>query len=415
MRARGLGNSDVGKQRSQNEDRLYIDDELGLFVVSDGMGGHAAGEVAAQTAIESVVQSVEASRDELQSIASTLSDPTRLSQLGQAAVQNACAEVHSLATSSSQYSGMGCTLTLLLVAGARAALAHVGDTRLYLHRSGQTYQMTTDHTFAAELLRSGYLKQGDAERHRYSNVLTRCVGSQAAVQVDTLCFEVFPGDRFLLCSDGLSEYVPNVQWLSDALAQDSLEKIPELLVNFANQGGGHDNITAVVVEIDDDQLAEISEPQRFSLYDNDALSDVFMFKDLPMAQLERVRNALGIRLCDAGETLVTEGEPTSKLIIVADGAVEVLKGDTPVAVLGQGGHVGTATLLCRRAAGATLRVQRAARILELEGQQLLQLAHAHTWLGLHLLEKLASWLSSALETKHKPGQTVQTMAADRWF
>ena len=414
MQALGLGNSDVGQKRSQNEDRYVVDDELGLYIVSDGMGGHAAGEVAAETAITAVVDRVKAARDELRAHDGSLIDPARLADIGRAAVEHACAEVHRLATSSSEYSGMGCTLTLLLVTGNRATLAHVGDTRLYLHRGGQTYQMTTDHTFSAELVRSGYLKHEDAKKHMYSNVLTRCIGSQAAVQIDTLSFEVFSGDRFLLCSDGLSEYVPDLHWLTTSLAAKDVGEIPASLVAFANQAGGHDNITAVVVEVDD-PTPEASEPRRDSLYDNDALAGIFLFHSLPLAQLEHVRSAFKVHLHGVGETLVNQGDPNATLWIVADGAVEVLKDDKAITVLGPGGHIGTATLLCRRAAGATLRTQAPSRVLALEGPALMQLAHSHPWLGLTLLEKLATWLSGNLAPGSASAQTLQAAAPDRWF
>lgn len=414
MRVSGQGTSDVGRQRSQNEDRYAVDNDLGLYVVSDGMGGHAAGEVAAETAIRAVVEGIKHSRDELGSIASALSDPARLVVITRTAVEHACAEVYRLATSSSEYSGMGCTLTLLLIAGNRAAFAHVGDTRLYLMRGEQTYQMTTDHTFSAELVRSGYLAPEDAKKHMYSNVLTRCIGSQPAVQVDTLSFEVFPGDRFLLCSDGLTEYVPDLQWLTTRLSADSLDEISSNLVDFANQSGGHDNITAVLVEVDDES-AELQEPRRDSRFDNDAVSGVFLFHALPLAQLERVRNTLTVRLCEAGQMLIREGDPTSKLWIVADGAVEVLKDDAVITVLQPGGHIGTATLLCRRGAGATLRTKSPSRVLELEGQKLMQLAHSHPWLGLNLLERLASWLSNHLASETDSGRTLQAAAPDSWF
>jgi PPM family protein phosphatase len=415
MHAQGLGSTDVGKKRSQNEDRFYVSNDLGLFVVSDGMGGHAAGEVAAETAIRSVVEKIEAAQGELQSIAASLGDPARLASVAQAAIEHACGEVYRLATSSSEYSGMGCTLTLLLVAGDRAAMAHVGDTRLYLHRSGQTYQMTTDHTFTAELVRSGYLKQNDVKGHMYSNVLTRCIGSQPAVQVDTLNFEIIPGDRFLLCSDGLSEYIPNTRWLADCLSVNSPQEIPRNLIDFANRSGGHDNITAVLVDVEDTHAVDVPEPRRDSIYDNDALGGIFLFHALPLAQLERVRSALKVQLCAAGEILVTEGEPNSTLWIVADGAIEVLKGGTAVSVLGPGGHVGSATLLCQRAAGATLRAKEASRVLTLGGNDLLGLAHSHPSLGLTLLERLGTTLSARLYTNGSTKQTLEAAQPDRWF
>ena len=415
MHAQGSGSTDVGRKRSQNEDRFYVSNDLGLFVVSDGMGGHAAGEVAAETAIQSVVEKVEAARDELQSIAASLGDPARLTSVAQAAIEHACAEVYRLATSSSQYSGMGCTLTLLLVAGDRAAMAHVGDTRLYLHRSGRTYQMTMDHTFTAELVRSGYLKQNDVKGHMYSNVLTRCIGSQPAVQVDTLNFEIIPGDRFLLCSDGLSEYIPDTQWLADCLSLASPREIPGNLVDFANRSGGHDNITALLVEVGDTSTEAAPEPRRDSIYDNDALSGIFLFHGLPLAQLERVRSAVKIQLCAAGEVLVAEGEPNSTLWIVADGVVEVLKGGAPVSALGPGGHVGSATLLSQRAAGATLRAKEASRVLTLGGKDLLALAHSHPWLGLTLLERLGTSLSSRGNASGSAKRTLEAAQPDRWF
>lgn len=415
MQAQGLGTTDVGLKRTQNEDRFLIDDQLGLYVVSDGMGGHAAGEVAAETALQSVQTELDAARGELQAIAASLGDPARLAAIAKHAVEQACARVHHLATSSPDCSGMGCTLTMLVVAGQHAAMAHVGDTRLYLHRAGRSSQMSTDHTFTAELVRHGHLKPEEAHGHMYSNVLTRSVGSQPVVQVDTLHFEIFPGDRFLLCSDGLSEYIPNTEWLGECLSLAELGEIPQNLVSFANRAGGHDNVTAVLVAIDDPDAPEVSEPCRDSLYDSDALASVHLFQFLPLAQLERVRGALRVRLCGPGETLVSEGEPASRLWIVADGVVEVLKGEAPVSLLGPGGHVGTATLLFQRAAGATLRTKEASRVLELDGQHLLQLAHAHPWLGITLLEKLGSWLSSGVDPANAPGRTLEAANPDRWF
>ncbi len=330
MQALGIGCTDVGRKRSQNEDRFVVEDDLGLYVVSDGMGGHAAGEVAASTAVETVVATVRTARAQLESAEEELTDPLRLSALAKEAVEHACSEVYRVATSAAEYSGMGCTLTLLLVAGNQAALAHVGDTRLYLYRAGQTYQMTSDHTFTAELVRSGYLKPDEAKGHMYSNVLTRNIGSQPAVQVDTLNLELCPGDRFLLCSDGLSEYISSTQWLAECMSE-ALEEIPRNLVSFANRGGGHDNITALVVGVDDTEVSA-HEPRRDSIYDNDALAHMFLFRELPLAQLERVRHTLTARLYPQGEVLVSEGTSSSKLWIVADGGIEVIKGSTTISV-----------------------------------------------------------------------------------
>jgi len=228
--------------RDHNEDSFYTDDGLGLYIVADGVGGAAAGEVASKIAVEVSVKTVS---DGLATVGPTLADVVR------AAVKAAARAVHDSSTQDPKLDGMATTLTLLLVRGGDAAVAHVGDSRLYLLRDGKLDQVTSDHTAMAELVRMGVLSEKNARNGQFGHVLSRSLGRDPEVEPDVLPLEVEPGDRLLLCSDGLSDHVHTDQ---DLLVDFDapLSEIPDSLVDFANAAGGHDNVTVVVVEIGDD-------------------------------------------------------------------------------------------------------------------------------------------------------------------
>jgi serine/threonine protein phosphatase PrpC len=248
MRVHGIGHTDTGKQRTQNEDSFLVDDDLGLYVVSDGMGGHAAGEIAsalAVAAVEGVVRERSAALDAAREGGLAQEE---LASIARAAVQAAARQVYHRATSPEGDAGMGCTLTVLLVAGSGAAMAHVGDSRLFLSRDGKMSQLSMDHTLAQELVRAGAFKPEDVRAHPYAHVLSRSVGTQPAVQVDTLEFDVLPGDRLVLCTDGLSEYVEDPAWLAAQIRDRSFDTLAEKLVSHANEAGGKDNITVLLVD-----------------------------------------------------------------------------------------------------------------------------------------------------------------------
>lgn len=250
LSAVGAGATHAGKQRGRNEDCFLVDNELGLYLICDGMGGHAAGEVAAATAIETVASLLHQQQAEIERARGCEGGAQELRVMVEQAVQDACRVVHDLSRSRLDYLGMGCTLTLLLVSGPRAIMAHVGDTRLYLIREGQVRQLSTDHTMAGELARLGAISADQVKEHPYGHIITRAIGVQPSVEVDTLAVDVLPGDRYLLCSDGLSDYVEDLPWLGGLAEDPDLESIPETLIDFANASGGGDNITVVAVGIE---------------------------------------------------------------------------------------------------------------------------------------------------------------------
>ncbi|MDB4960374.1 MAG: serine/threonine protein phosphatase [Myxococcales bacterium] len=235
---RVAGDTNVGKVRTSNEDSMIVDAARGLYVVLDGMGGANAGDIASQTARDAILSFVAHKR--------TTMEPTSLME---AAIQSGSAAVFGAAQAHKERHGMGTTVVACLVVDAkRAVVAHVGDSRAYLLRQGRLQTLTRDHTIVEELVDRGLLSPDEAERHPYKNVLSRNLGSRAETRVDVLEIELKPGDRVLLCSDGLYGYASaeGIQYILGS--GDAPEHVARDLIELALRGGGGDNVTTIVIE-----------------------------------------------------------------------------------------------------------------------------------------------------------------------
>ncbi len=252
--------TDVGLTRDHNEDNYLVDPNLHLFVVADGMGGHAAGEIASSVAVHEVREAIKKQKEVVEGFkksGSVLQRQTVLTLLEQA-ILTACKSVYQCAQEDSERHGMGTTLSLLLLARNRAFVGHVGDSRIYRTREGKVSQITEDHTVINELIKSGRIKPNEAFNSPYKNAVTRAVGVHPSVEVDTFDFEVQSGDNYLLCSDGLSGYLDEDQGPFSYLSRDEIKEIPKALIDFANESGGKDNITAIVIRIDELEQPKMS-------------------------------------------------------------------------------------------------------------------------------------------------------------
>lgn len=209
MSIESFSQTDVGRQRDHNEDDFVVDLELGLFVLCDGMGGHAAGEVASEIAVNTVRDVISRNRGVIQDFAENESPQGRakISALIVEAVETACAKVFEAAHADAEKAGMGTTLEMVLVINQIGFMGHVGDSRLYLRRDGEVHQLSEDHSFVREMVRAGQLTEEQAKHSPVGNVITRAVGISQTVKVDTLAFDILPDDILLLCSDGLSDYL----------------------------------------------------------------------------------------------------------------------------------------------------------------------------------------------------------------
>jgi serine/threonine protein phosphatase PrpC len=250
LSVKALGLTDLGRKRATNEDAYFLDDKIGLYVVADGMGGHAAGEVASQEAVETVYGMVKRGVANLKPLAEPISedDARAACRLMESAIQGATYMVFSMAELDRQKQGMGTTISALLVSGSFAVTAQVGDSRIYRTHAGETEQLTEDHTLIAWQLKQGLITPQEAKKSPHRNVITRAVGNRDYVQVDTAIVPLEPGDRFLLCSDGLHGYLQT----SDIapIIELGAEKAVQRFIALANSRGGKDNITAILVEID---------------------------------------------------------------------------------------------------------------------------------------------------------------------
>lgn len=395
MRSRGVGLAHVGQKRTNNEDCWVADEQLGLYLVADGMGGHSAGDVASAMAISAALSTVRERRDLLAQVQAGELAARELMPLVQSAINAANEAVRAAAEQDPSKQGMGCTLTLLLIAGTRGIMGHVGDSRLYVSRGDRVHQLSHDQTVAADLVREGVLTPEQAETSRWRNALSQAIGIKPAVTPDYLRFELVPGDRFLLCSDGLSNYVQDKEWLATQLRQEDLEGIPTELVAFANEAGGSDNITAVVVEVS----AEPSE-DALSLTSSvsgriNAVGENFLCRDLSLARQVRVLSYCELERHPAGATLVNAGDPLQGLYLIAAGTLEV----EGAGALGSGESFGATAMILPRAARATVRATAATETLLLSGQALQELSRSRPRLGLILQRRIARELARALDER----------------
>jgi PPM family protein phosphatase len=248
LKITSYGLTDLGKRRQTNEDAYMCDDELGLWIVADGMGGHAAGEVASQEAVDTVYGMVKRGKHALDLGGDFSEEKARAAaRLLEGSVQAATYMVFAMAELDANKAGMGTTISTMMSFGDGAVIAQVGDSRIYRVRSAEVAQLTEDHTLIAWQLKQGLITADEAKHSRHRNVITRAVGNRDYVQVDTSLVELEIGDQYLLCSDGLHGYL-RPQEIPE-IATSGGEVAVQRFIELANSRGGRDNITAVLVEV----------------------------------------------------------------------------------------------------------------------------------------------------------------------
>jgi PPM family protein phosphatase len=230
--------SDQGKIRNSNEDQFVADPQKRIFLVADGMGGHAAGEVASKMAALKV--------EEILSRSESFSDPETFLQQ---AIQIANKQVYSAQLDNPHFRGMGSTLTVLKIQDNRYYIAHVGDSRAYLLRNGNLTQLTRDHSLVWQLYEDKLISKEDLSRHPRKNIVTRSIGTHPHVEAEIQSEQVSEKDMFLICSDGLTDVISDLQIKDFLNSGKTPQEISKILVDAANTGGGPDNITVVVVSI----------------------------------------------------------------------------------------------------------------------------------------------------------------------
>ncbi|MDC0743644.1 cyclic nucleotide-binding domain-containing protein [Polyangium mundeleinium] len=385
----------VGRKRKRNEDSHLADPDLGLYIVADGMGGQAAGDVASRRAVD-VARAYVADRvDVLTRFAANPSQENRVAaqELVASAIQAACADLWAMAENDPKLRGMGTTMVLFAVAGDRGVVGHVGDSRAYLLRQGVANRLTEDHTIVAASIKNGTMTKEQAKVSALRSVLTRAVGTQASVQVDTLLVEIMPGDLFLICSDGLYGYIEDEE--VPALCAGVPDNLAEALVDVANERGGRDNITALVLSF---HGATAEEPEPEALTKHEALRGIPLFMHLTYREQAEILAISDVRSHPIGAAIVTEGEPGEDLYVILRGRVAVEKDNVAITSIMTGGYFGEMGLVDDSRRSATVRALEPVRTMVITRTDMMNVMRREPVLAVKLLWSFVQGLSQRLRT-----------------
>ena len=249
MRFEAFAHTDPGPVRENNEDNLLVDQEMGLFIVADGMGGHAAGEVASKIAVQTVRSVILEAHDpdETRLNRDIIDEEESIRERLRYAMNQACVRIRQEAFDNPVHRGMGTTLTILLIEDGIAHFSHVGDSRLYLFRNNRIRRLTRDHTVVQKEIDAGRLTPKLARLAPSRDVLTQSIGSQGAIEPVTSTRPVETQDIFVLCTDGLTDHISDEQ-IETLCRNHPVEELPFILVDTAIEAGSKDNTTVLIVQ-----------------------------------------------------------------------------------------------------------------------------------------------------------------------
>ncbi|MDR0966605.1 MAG: cyclic nucleotide-binding domain-containing protein [Myxococcales bacterium] len=397
LQIKAFGKTDLGRKRTGNEDAYLVDSENGFHFVADGMGGHNAGEVASAKAVEIARAHVLKHKDVLDALAA---NPTPMSgeaaqKLVEEAIQAASNAVFQMAQDDLAKRGMGTTFVGLFLAGTKAILGHVGDSRVYLFRQGQAHCLTEDHTLIGSQLKAGTITKEEAAKSPYRNVITRAVGIQASVQVDTLLLDLLPGDLYMLCSDGLHGYLRDEE-PSLLLGAASASDLPGKLIELANARGGKDNITCVCLSVEGTTNASTREVATEAAAKIEALRKLSLFRHLSYKEQSAIISIAQMRTYPAGREIVIEGQEGNELFVILRGRLVLEKGGKPITELRAGHHFGEMGLIESAPRSATIRAKDPTRVMVIERGDLMTLMRKDPVLAVKLLWSFVQVISERL-------------------
>ncbi len=393
--------TNTGLKRGHNEDNYLVDKKLCLFMVADGMGGHAAGEIASALAVRTAHEEIKKEKAIIEDFDQGASGASRVTvkevlNLLEYALQRACTRIHEESRKDSSKRGMGTTLSLLLVVGMRGFIAHVGDTRIYLWRDGVCRQITEDHTVHNELLKRGKLTRDQIEKVGHKHAITRALGVYERVEVDTLSFEILPGDQLLLASDGFYGYLRSEEELALLLSEPEGDVVPSDLIEVANSRGGRDNITVVLVRVGEGTQLDGERAKRLQLK-REVLAGMPLFSRLSERELLRVMQVADVRPYNAGEDVIREGDRGDELFIVLSGTVRVTKGESLLTVLGRGEHFGEMALIRSVPRSATVTSDGASELIVIRRPDFFDILRTEHEMAVKLLWQFLGVLASRLD------------------
>jgi PPM family protein phosphatase len=410
--------TDVGRKREHNEDNFLVDKKLSLFVVADGMGGHASGEVASHIAVHEFRNAIEGRNEVLEGYAKGDASvgTAEVLALLESGVQAAGIAIFERGKQEPDKRGMGTTVSALMVVGDRGFIAHVGDSRVYLLRQSQVIQLTEDHSLINELIRRGKVTKDNLARSPYSaykNAVTRAVGVYETVQVDTIDFDVLPGDQFLICSDGLHTYLDDDR-LREMFSGDEITGIPKRLIDHANEAGGQDNITAIALRVDKAGPEAVDTRAEELTRKIEVLKQMPLFRHLTYKEIIRVLNLTEVSDYGPGEDVMKEGEPGDDLYILLRGRLRLHKDGAFITNLLPGAHLGEMALIDRSPRSVTATAEERSRLLILRRQEFYEIIRKDPPLSVKLLWSFVQVLNERLRktTADLSGARQEALADD---
>jgi serine/threonine protein phosphatase PrpC len=410
--------TDVGRVREHNEDNFLVDKKLGLFVVCDGMGGHAAGEVASALAVRTLHEEIKKEADLIDDYAKASKGAAKVTRrdilnMLEFAVNRASNRVHSEAAKDSKKRGMGTTLVCLLVIGKEAFIIYVGDSRIYVLRDGLLEQLTEDHTVYNELIKRKKMPREQVEQLAQKNAITRAVGVYEHVEPDTLVLDLTAGDRFLLCSDGLCGYFEeDLDGLGKRLANPDADAAAKSLIEAANAQGGKDNITAVIVTVGDVTERDEMRAKQLQLK-REILARMPLFRPLNDREILRVLQVTDVSIYRSGETIITEGDKGEELYIVLTGHAKVMRNGAELATLSAGDHFGEMALVRSQPRSATVLSDGTSELMVIRRTEFFEILRKEHQLAVKLLWQFLGVLADRLaDTSRELGAAKEELAAE---
>ena len=382
------------------------------------MGGHAAGEVASNIAVHEAHRVISEHLGIIERYRRTGGDAEKeaVLELIEEAISTACATVFRLAQEDPSKKGMGTTLSLMLIIGNRGFIGHVGDSRIYLLRTGSVLQLTEDHSLINELIKRGKIRAEEAGQMPFKNAVTRAVGVYEKVEVDAFDIDVLRGDEYLLCSDGLSGYLEEDDETLASLAQGEVKKIPDAYIRYANEQGGKDNITAIFVRVVSAQTEVKSELAVAPENDSGALPYLNelrlepLFSHCSYSDLRKISGLVEEIKLHAGDTFCPAGEAIDGLVICQQGRLIVEE----VHAVESGQSMGMESLLGPVVYENAVKATEDTKVLHLSGEALRAAMALDAHFGWRLLFSLGEQQSRQIHRLSAPfGEGTRIGPSDR--
>jgi len=410
--------TDVGRKREHNEDNYLVDNKLGLYVVCDGMGGHAAGEVASALAVRIFHEEVKREEEMLADFAAGKSGAAKvsareISSMMEFAANRASARVYAEASADESRRGMGTTLVATLLCGNQLFVTWVGDSRLYLLREGVLEQVTEDHNVFNELVKRRKMPREKVEKLAQKNAVTRAIGVYEHAEPESISFDLLNGDRLLVCSDGLYQYFEDdLDKLSAHMALSDLDQATKVLIDGANEAGGSDNITGILVAFGSRDRRDEERARKLQLK-REILASMRLFRALSDRELLRVLQVTDVQKYEPEQIVMEQGMPGEELFIVLEGAVKVCRGDTVIALLEQGSHVGEMALVRNQPRSATVKSAGVSELMVIRRRDFFELLRTEHGLAVKLLWQFLGVVADRLaETSRELGQAREELLAE---